>query len=622
MRVTDDVGGQAESRRTITVRDGNSVPSISLNSTPGFRTVSAFGYDTDGFVTQYAWDLDGDEAYDDLVSGSAMTATIPDAMTGTFEIGVRVTDDQGGIATARRVVSFIDEAPVPPAVSSFPNQPRVGEMVSFTASVQGGDLRTVEWDLDGDGEWDGPGQQSLYSSRSYDTPGQRTVRLRLTDRQGRTAIGQTMVNISPATGNLLPSVFAYPSPPLPRVGVETRFFEQSFDADGIASRAWDLDGDGAYDDGTAMQATYTFPTAGVHEFGIKVTDTAGGVTEQRRTVAVHEGNIPPRAVISGSLTAKTGEPVSLLAAILVVDENAPLNFAWDTDEDGSFDDGTFQSVNPTFTTPGVKRVRVRVSDPEGLSDTASFVLEVSVPTPNRAPIFELGTMETTIRPGRPASFYASGNDPDGDPVTYTWDMDGDGAFDDGTGTNVTYTWAEAGTYRSRVKASDGKGGEQIELRTVPVVADPGLPPEVYAYLPSVVRSGRPVSLSVSAYDPDGGLAWPPAPLLFEFDLDGDGQFDEQPSGSNGAYTWTFTETVEATCGPRTRAATRPQARSAWSRRRSTPRPRARSSRSAVRSPSGRPSSCGHTATTLMAAPCPTPGISTATRSTTTARHSR
>ena len=54
--------------------------------------------------------------------------------------------------------------------------------------------------------------------------------------------------------------------------------------------------------------------------------------------------------------------------------------------------------------------------------------------PNRAPVFDVARRRTRRSgPVVPASFYAFGNDPDGDAVTYTWDMDGDGAFDDGDG---------------------------------------------------------------------------------------------------------------------------------------------------------------------------------------------
>ena len=33
-------------------------------------------------------------------------------------------------------------------------------------------------------------------------------------------------------------------------------------------------------------------------------------------------------------------------------------------------------------------------------------------------------------------------DPDGDPLTYSWDINGDGVFGDATGAKPTLTWAQ------------------------------------------------------------------------------------------------------------------------------------------------------------------------------------
>ena len=38
------------------------------------------------------------------------------------------------------------------------------------------------------------------------------------------------------------------------------------------------------------------------------------------------------------------------------------------------------------------------------------------------------------------------SDPDGDPLTYAWDLDADGAFDDSTALRPTWTYTASGTY--------------------------------------------------------------------------------------------------------------------------------------------------------------------------------
>ena len=51
---------------------------------------------------------------------------------------------------------------------------------------------------------------------------------------------------------------------------------------------------------------------------------------------------------------------------------------WDLDDDGAFDDAVGLTASRTFTTAGPKTVRVRVTDPGGLTDTASTVVNVGV----------------------------------------------------------------------------------------------------------------------------------------------------------------------------------------------------------------------------------------------------
>src|SRR5262249_11811835 len=60
------------------------------------------------------------------------------------------------------------------------------------------------------------------------------------------------------------------------------------------------------------------------------------------------------------------------------------------------------------------------------------------------------------------------SDPDGAPLTYSWDINGDGVYGDATGVNPTLTWAQLqalspavndgpATFNVRVQVSDGQG---------------------------------------------------------------------------------------------------------------------------------------------------------------------
>ena len=45
-------------------------------------------------------------------------------------------------------------------------------------------------------------------------------------------------------------------------------------------------------------------------------------------------------------------------------------------------------------------------------------------------------------------------DPDGDALTYAWDLDGDGAFDDSTAVNPTHTYTTTGSVNVRLRVTD------------------------------------------------------------------------------------------------------------------------------------------------------------------------
>jgi PKD repeat protein len=59
-------------------------------------------------------------------------------------------------------------------------------------------------------------------------------------------------------------------------------------------------------------------------------------------------------------------------------------------------------------------------------------------------------------------FTGSGSsDPDGDAISYAWDLDGDGAYDDSTLTNPSFTYTTAGTYQARLRVTDARGASSL-----------------------------------------------------------------------------------------------------------------------------------------------------------------
>ena len=67
------------------------------------------------------------------------------------------------------------------------------------------------------------------------------------------------------------------------------------------------------------------------------------------------------------------------------------------------------------------------------------------------------------------TFDGSGSsDPEGDPLTYAWDLDGDGAFDDSTIMRPSYTYTQSGSYTARLQVTDPQGAAGTASVTITV----------------------------------------------------------------------------------------------------------------------------------------------------------
>jgi glucose/arabinose dehydrogenase len=100
-------------------------------------------------------------------------------------------------------------------------------------------------------------------------------------------------------------------------------------------------------------------------------------------------------------------------------------------------------------------------------------------------------------------------DPDvGDSLSYTWDLDGDGAFDDAAAPQATFTYIQPGTYTARVRATDSKGAQGLASVTITVGVNTPPTPSIASPLAGARwKVGDTISFTGSASDAqDGSLA--------------------------------------------------------------------------------------------------------------------
>lgn len=124
---------------------------------------------------------------------------------------------------------------------------------------------------------------------------------------------------------------------------------------------------------------------------------------------------------------------------------------------------------------------------------------------NRAPVAKVSA-DKTSDPGRlSTTFHTTGSyDPDGDPLSYAWDLDGDGTFTDATGPTVATSYNGDYNIRVRVRISDPKGASS----TAAIWVSPNnTPPVITAATPAnglLWRVGQRIGFSATATDAEDG----------------------------------------------------------------------------------------------------------------------
>jgi plastocyanin len=176
-----------------------------------------------------------------------------------------------------------------PPSASFeytPAEPQTSRPVNFDSTSEDADdgIASLDWDLDGDGQFDDA--QGDQVTHTFTTVGEHSVGLRATDASGDTATAQRTVTVTnpPPTGSISYS----PSSPRPRQTVT--FTGTGSDENGsVTGFAWDLDSDGAFDDGSSSQATRSFPSPGNYPVALRLTDNDGASTVVEAVVRVGKG---------------------------------------------------------------------------------------------------------------------------------------------------------------------------------------------------------------------------------------------------------------------------------------------------------------------------------------------
>jgi uncharacterized delta-60 repeat protein len=152
---------------------------------------------------------------------------------------------------------------------------RPGQTVTFDASASSdadGSVAAYAWDLDGNGQIDHTGP---VVTTTYDHDQTVGVLLKVTDNDNLSATTGTALSV---VANHAPGAAIIEPGVQPQAGKSFVLTAFAGDSDGgVASYAWDLDGNGTYETSTGSdpKVTAKYDTAGQHLLGLRVTDDEG-----------------------------------------------------------------------------------------------------------------------------------------------------------------------------------------------------------------------------------------------------------------------------------------------------------------------------------------------------------
>ena len=206
LTVTDNESSTNSTQQVITVENGstddtseNQSPTANFTVDPSEPNVSeevtfdaSESNDSDGSITSYEWDFNGDGTIENTTSDPVTTYAYPE--NGTYTATLTVTDDVNATDSTSRTVAVTeptttDRNEAPSAAFNYtPETPNASENVTFDASNStdaDGEITEYAWDFDGDGVVENTTSDPV-TTYAYPENGTYTVTLTVTDNDSAT----------------------------------------------------------------------------------------------------------------------------------------------------------------------------------------------------------------------------------------------------------------------------------------------------------------------------------------------------------------------------------------------------------------------------------------------------
>jgi PKD repeat protein len=198
--VTDDKGSTSSDNINVIVLNRPPVADGGVSVDASVFEIIYFNgtaYDLDGFITDYAWDFDGDEIIDWRASSIGDTTHFY-KKAGTYQAVFIVSDNFDAETKIVRNVSIVDIPNHPPVADAGLNQtlPVGNVLLSGSGFDPDGKIVLYEWDFDGDGIYDWSSEKTGILNYYFENEVTYNAILRVTDDTGLRATDVVVITIN------------------------------------------------------------------------------------------------------------------------------------------------------------------------------------------------------------------------------------------------------------------------------------------------------------------------------------------------------------------------------------------------------------------------------------------
>ncbi len=311
----------------------------------------------------------------------------------------------------------------------------------------------------------------------------------------------------------------------------------------IVKYEWDFDGKGTYDwsSTTTGNVTYWYTETGSHMAKLRVTNDNGYVSTKGVTITVAQADLgagfAPPQITTATVSSVSGQALftASFTGAGTDSDGYVAGYEWDFNGDGEYDSysDTSGNITHTYNEPGTFQPTFRITDDDGLTDTASLALEVLA-----NPAAPTASVANTLLPTpltAPYKVNFSANGSVGNISLYQWDFDGNSVYDwsSTTSGNIVHTYGEPGTYTAKLKITSPGGLTDVETVTVRVSHNSLLPAPQAAGSVAPVNGVIPFDAAFTDSTSAGTIN------TYQWDFEGDKNYDATNGAADSAmHTYT------------------------------------------------------------------------------------